>query len=103
MVTKNEHGPKPTLLECRLICVSTSFASLADPGQKAGFEQLRVQRGEHVTLRIVTRDAAFISVEASEAPEERQMLRLPKRRLPRSRPCRQSSMPKQTQDFWQGI
>ena len=58
--------------------VGVGVAQAADPGQEAGFEQLRVQGCEHVAQRIVARDAAFVAVEASE---ERQMLRPPQRRL----------------------
>jgi hypothetical protein len=77
----------------------SSSPLIADPGQEAGFEQLRVQRSEHVTQRIVTRDATFIAVEASEnarcsAPERRlhEVARAGNRR------CRN-----QKQNFWQWI
>jgi hypothetical protein len=50
----------------------------AAPGLEASFEQLRVQGCDHVAQRIVARDTAFVAV---EAPEERQMLRPPQRRL----------------------
>ena len=58
--------------------VRVTVAQAIDPGQKAGFEQLRVQCREHVAQRIVAGDAAVIAVEASE---ERQMLGSPQRRL----------------------
>ncbi len=58
--------------------VGVIVAQAADPGQEAGFEQLRVQGCEHVAQRIVARDAAFVAV---EAPEKPQMLRPPQRGL----------------------
>jgi hypothetical protein len=56
-------------------CLSNNVAQIADPGQQAGFEQLRVPRRKHVAQRIVAGDAVFV------ASEERQMLPLPQRHL----------------------
>src|SRR3984957_5506185 len=38
--------------------VGVIVSQVADPGQEAGLEQLRVQGREHVTQRVVARDAA---------------------------------------------
>ena len=54
--------------------VGVTVAQAADPGLEAGLEQRRVQGCEHVAWP----NAAFITV---EAPEERQMLGSPQRRL----------------------
>jgi hypothetical protein len=57
--------------------VRVTVAQAIDPGQTAGFEQFRVQCGEHVAQLTVAGDAAVIAVEASE----KQMLGSPQRRL----------------------
>ena len=47
-----------------------------NPGQEAGLEQLRIDRGEHVTESVMARDAARVR---QEAAKERQVLLAPKR------------------------
>ena len=80
--------------------VRVTVAQAIDPGQTAGFEQFRVQCGEHVAQLTVAGDAAVVGVEASE---ERQMLGSPQRRLHEViRPGDRRSQ-NQQQDFRQWI
>ena len=46
--------------------VGIIVAQAIDPGQEAGFEQLRVKGGENIAQRVMAGDAFIIRVEAAE-------------------------------------